>query len=67
MGPPDVPLKFGSRLLPDGWAELKISGGRCYIRALQPQLDNLGTSTKNFEFDSEVEKLQPFDVGWISG
>ena len=61
MGQPGFPLKVASRLLPNGWIQLKISGCRCHFRAFQLELDNLGT--KNFEIGSVVEKLQPFEVG----
>ena len=57
----EIFLKFTSRLLPDGWVELKISGCRCHFRAFQLELDNLGT--KQFEIGSVVKKLQLFEVG----
>ena len=56
-------LKFASRLLPDGWVELKISGCRYHFRTFQLELDTLGT--KNFEIGTVVKKLQMFEVGWI--
>ena len=49
-------LKFSSRLVPDGWVELKISGCRYHFRAFQLELDNL--DTKNFEIGSVDTKLQ---------
>ena len=51
----EIFLKFASRLLPDRWVELKISGCRCHFRAFQLELNTLGS--KNFEIDSVVEKL----------
>ena len=55
--------KFASRLLPDGWVELKISGCRYHFRTFQLELDTLGT--KNFEIGTVVKKLQMFEVGRI--
>ena len=48
------------RLVTDGWVGHKISGCRCYFRAFQREPYNL--VTKNFEIDSVVKKLQPFEV-----
>ena len=59
----EIFLKFASRLVPDGWVELKISGCRCHFRTFQLELDILGT--KNFEIGSVVKKLQLFEVGRI--
>ena len=56
-------LKSASRLLPDGWVELKISGCRYHFRTFQLELDTLGT--KNFEIATVVKKLQMFEVGRI--
>ena len=56
-------LKSASRLLPDGWVELKMFGCRWYFRAFQPGLDI--RSTKNFEIGSVVTKLQPSGLGRI--
>ena len=55
---------YPSSILPDGWVELKISTCRCYFRAFQVELDILGIM--NFVIGSVVEKLQAFEVGWIS-
>ena len=59
----EIFLNIASRLLPDRWAELKISGGRCYFRAFQIELNTLGI--KDFEIGSVVEMLQPCEVGRI--
>ena len=56
-------LKVASRLVPDGWVELRGSGCRCCFRAFQLELDN--PSTKNFGIGSVVKKLQLFVVGRI--
>ena len=56
-------LKFASRLVPDGWVELKISGCRYYFWTFQLELDTL--STKNIEIGSVGTKLQLFEVGWF--
>ena len=56
-------LKSASRLLPDGWVGLKISGCKYHFRAFQVELNILGT--KNFEIGSVVKKLQSFEVGRI--
>ena len=53
--------KFATRLLPDGWVELKVSGCRCYFWAFQVELDPI--DTKNFEIGSVGTKLQPCNVG----
>ena len=55
---------YASSILPDGWVELKISTCRCHFRAFQVELDILGIV--NFVIGSVVEKLQAFEVGWIS-
>ena len=58
---PDVKLlKFTLRLVPDGWAQLKISNYRCHFRAFQLKVDNAGT--KNFEIGPVVKTLQPFEI-----
>ena len=56
-------LKSASRLLPDGWVGLNISGCRRHFRAFQLELDILGT--KNFGVGSVVTKLQPLEIGRI--
>ena len=55
---------YPSSILPDGWVELKISTCRCHFRAFQVELDILGIMY--FVIGSVVEKLQAFEVGWIS-
>ena len=55
--------KFASRLLPDGWVGLNISGCRYHFRTFQLELDILGT--QNFGIGSVVTKLQPLEVGRI--
>ena len=57
-------LKSASRLLPDGWVELKSAGCRGYFRTFQLELDIL--DTKNFGIGSVVKKLQLLEVGRIS-
>ena len=57
-------LKFASRLVPDGWVELKSFGYRCYFRAFQVQLDIL--DTKNIGNGPVVAKLQLFEVAQFS-
>ena len=56
--------KSASRLVPDGWVELKSFGYRCDFRAFQIKLDIL--DTQNFGNGPVVEELQPFEVGAIS-
>ena len=59
-------LKSASRLLPNGWVELKISGYRCNFRAFQLELDNLGTVPRALKLRSSVvKKLWSFVVGWF--
>ena len=53
-------VKFASRLLPDGWVELKTSGCRCHFRTFQLELDIL--DTMNIEIGSVVTKLQLLEV-----
>ena len=53
-------LKFASRLVPDGWVELKMSDGRCYFWTFQLELDIL--DTKNIEIGSVGTKLQLFET-----
>ena len=60
----DFFLKSASRLLPDGWVELKSSGCRGHFRTFQLELDIL--DTKNFGIGSVVKKLQLLEVGRIS-
>ena len=57
-------LKSASRLVPDGWVELKSFGYRCDFRAFQIKLDIL--DTQNFGNGPVVEELQLFEVGMIS-
>ena len=57
----EIFLKFASRLVPDGWVELKISGCRCHFWTFQLELDTLGT--KNFGIGSVGTTLQPCEVG----
>ena len=57
-------LKSASRLLPDGWVELKSAGCRGHFRTFQFELDIL--DTKNFGIGSVVKKLQLLEVGRIS-
>ena len=57
-------LKSASRLVPDGWVELKSFGYRCDFRAFQIKLDIL--DTQDFGNGPVVEELQPFEVGAIS-
>ena len=54
-------LKTASRLVPDGWVEIKISGCRCDFWSFQLELDIL--RTKNIEIGSVDTKLQLFKVG----
>ena len=53
-------LKSASRLVPDGWVELKSFGYRCDFRAFQIKLDIL--DTQNFGNGPVVEELQLFEV-----
>ena len=52
--------KSASRLVPDGWVELKSFGYRCDFRAFQIKLDIL--DTQNFGNSPVVEELQPFST-----
>ena len=54
-------LKSASRLLPNGWVELKSAGCRGHFRTFQLELDIL--DTKNFGNGPVVKKLQPLEVG----
>ena len=59
----EIFLKFTSRLVPEGWVELKKSGCRYYFWTFQLELNIL--STKNIEIGSVGTKLQLFEVGWF--
>ena len=60
----EIFLKSASRWVPDGWVEIRTSGGRCHFWAFQLELDTL--DTQNIGNGPVVEELQPFDVGAIS-
>ena len=53
--------KSASRLVPDGWVEIKISGCRCHFRTIQLELDIL--DTKNIGNGPVVKELQPLKDG----
>ena len=57
-------LKSASRWVPDGWVEIRTSGGRCHFWAFQLELDILDTG--NIGNGPVGTKLQPLELGRIS-